>query len=272
MCKQKNDIGLIFFSSRVTIRTMKPKEPQAVGQQPDRERAEKDYRAGKLSIREIARRQGVTDKTIRNWAAASGWTRDLSARVDEEVRTQLLRASLRTSEKSDCGTEISDDEVIEASAKEITGVITGQRSTLDRARRIVLSLLEELEAIIGSNEDLDKLRDLMASDDENKALVTVFRKVCSLPMRVDLARKLMDSMRILLAAESEVWGIIAGRSALSPATDPNQPADIDNPYAGRLPDHILALITTMPRADSEGVVDAKRLAGDRNGFLPVPGM
>lgn len=48
---------------------------------PDWERIEADYRAGVLSLREIAAANGITEGAIRKRAKRDGWTRDLGAKI-----------------------------------------------------------------------------------------------------------------------------------------------------------------------------------------------
>jgi len=51
-------------------------------------RAELLYRQGEISIREIARREGVGDGAVRKRAKAQGWERDSASSVRSLVRTQ----------------------------------------------------------------------------------------------------------------------------------------------------------------------------------------
>ncbi len=60
------------------------------------EAIEREYRAGQISIREIARQYGVSDRAIRNRAKNLGWERDLTDRVAAKVRSDLVRTEVRT--------------------------------------------------------------------------------------------------------------------------------------------------------------------------------
>lgn len=62
---------------------------------------ERDYRAGILSLREIAAKDGnVTEGAIRKKAKGQGWTRDLSAKIkakaDDLVRKEEVRTQVRS--------------------------------------------------------------------------------------------------------------------------------------------------------------------------------
>lgn len=58
----------------------------------DWEAIEREYRAGQLSVREIARQFELTEGAIRKRAKLDGWSRPLAAKVREAVRERLVRA------------------------------------------------------------------------------------------------------------------------------------------------------------------------------------
>jgi len=57
----------------------------------DWEAIEKLFRAGVLSIRAIGKIHELSDTAIRKKAKEEGLTRDLTAKVDAQVRSQLVR-------------------------------------------------------------------------------------------------------------------------------------------------------------------------------------
>jgi hypothetical protein len=57
---------------------------------------EREYRAGQLSVREIARRSSVTEGAVRKHAKADGWTRALADKVREAVRERLVRSGTQS--------------------------------------------------------------------------------------------------------------------------------------------------------------------------------
>ena len=61
----------------------------------DWETIEREYRAGVLSRREIAMRHDVSEGAIRKRAKRDGLKRDLTARVQEKVRMELVRTQVR---------------------------------------------------------------------------------------------------------------------------------------------------------------------------------
>jgi hypothetical protein len=75
----------------------------------DWEAIEREYRAGQLSVREIARRSGVTEGAVRKHAKDGGWTRALAEKVREAVRERLVRGdSSQSGSQSPRDAEIID--------------------------------------------------------------------------------------------------------------------------------------------------------------------
>ena len=87
--------------------------------QPDWEAIERAYRAGSLSIRTIAERQGVSDTAIRKKAKVQGWARDLSDQVRKEVRSKLVRGEVRNDQGANC--EL-DAEIIDETGEDNNGM------------------------------------------------------------------------------------------------------------------------------------------------------
>lgn len=108
----------------------------------DWEAIEREYRAGQLSVREIARQHGVTDTAIRKKAKEFGWSRDLTSAVREGVRSNLVRSEVR----SDNAREPSDREAVQAAVARGVEVVRQHRAALGRLQRIAATLSERLEA------------------------------------------------------------------------------------------------------------------------------
>lgn len=105
----------------------------------DWEAIEREHRAGQLSIREIAKRYGVSDTAIRKMAKAHGWQRSLAEKVRREVREKLVREDGSQNQRA------SDAEVVEAAANRGSEVVQAHRRDilqLHRAKRILATRLE----------------------------------------------------------------------------------------------------------------------------------
>ena len=150
--------------------------------QVDWESVERDYSAGLLSLREIAAKYGVDESGIRYKAKRNGWTRDLSKKIEQrtedKLRKDLLRSELRN-EKI-----ISEKEVIEANAQAIVNIKLGHRTSIKKVNSLVESLLDEIETL---NES---------------------KSVENLPMRVDVTKKLMDTLKTSIDKERQAFGLV----------------------------------------------------------------
>jgi len=150
--------------------------------QVDWESVERDYSAGLLSLREIGDKHGVTEGAIRKKAKKEEWVRDLTAKIakktDDLVRKEMVRSEVR-SEKT-----VSEKEVIEANAQAIVNVKLGHRTSIKKVNSLVESLLDEIETL---NKD---------------------KSVENLPMRVDVTKKLMDTLKTSIDKERQAFGIV----------------------------------------------------------------
>ncbi|MDX7999365.1 hypothetical protein FE394_09145, partial [Xenorhabdus sp. Reich] len=116
---------------------------------PDWEAIESVYRAGSLSIREIAAKHGVSDTAIRKRASANGWQRDLTDQVKKATRTKLVRSEVR-SEVRRVGSQPevrTDEDIIEQASSEAAEVVLGHRTDLADWRRIANKLRTFLDDV-----------------------------------------------------------------------------------------------------------------------------
>jgi hypothetical protein len=103
----------------------------------DWEKIEAEYRAGRLSIREIGRQNGISDKAIRNRAKAQSWERDLSTQIKEKVRSKLVR--------SKSAPKVSDEDIIEDAANQAAGVVQIHRKDIKGQRELLSKILTKLK-------------------------------------------------------------------------------------------------------------------------------
>ncbi len=104
---------------------------------------ERDYRAGQISIRGLARQHGVSDTAIRNRAKAKGWTQDLSAAVRTRVREELVREGVRGCELA--GIMPSDAAIVDQAAAIGVEVVRSHRRDIERLRQAAAGLLHYLD-------------------------------------------------------------------------------------------------------------------------------
>lgn len=112
----------------------------------DWEAVEREYRAGVVSVREIARKFEVSDTAIHKRAKAEGWERALASKVREAVREKLVRSdSLQAGLQPGRAT---DAEIVDASASLITGIITSHRRDLTQLHGLKRILAERLSQVL----------------------------------------------------------------------------------------------------------------------------
>ena len=173
----------------------------------DWERIEADYRAGLLSVREIAAAQGVSHTAIQKKAKSSGWERNLAAKVKAKADALVARREVATQVATE--TAISERQLIEAGAEAIANVRLAHRSDIRRSRSICNKLLDELEGQTDNQGLLDELGEILRSEDKNgnDRLNDIYQKVISMPGRVDSMKKLSDTLKTLIGLEREAYSI-----------------------------------------------------------------
>lgn len=176
--------------------------------QPDWERIELRYRAGLLSLREIATEDGnVTEGAIRKRAKRDEWSRDLSAKVqqraDELVRKAEVREAVRGTQ------EVSAKVEIEVGAQALANVKMGRKARVTKGQAVVSKLWEEIELMTDNRENLLRLGELMRAPDEKgkDRLSEVYHAIIATPERVDMAKKLVEADSKLAGMEADAWGL-----------------------------------------------------------------
>ena len=176
---------------------------------PDWERIELDYRAGLKTLRQIAEANGITHGAINKRAKRDGWERDLKAKIQQKADALVSRASVSTAVSKE--SRIAERDVIDSGARAVAEVRLSHRSDIQRARRITMSLLEELEGQTGVEavELLQQLGVLMRSEDDKgqDKLNDLYHKVISLPGRAKTMKDLGESLRVLVALERQAFGL-----------------------------------------------------------------
>jgi hypothetical protein len=168
---------------------------------PDWERIEVDYRAGLLSVREIAASQGITEGAVRKRAKRDDWQRDLQPKIKAKADDLVRKAEVRTPVRT-------EREVVDANAQVIADVRLSHRTDIARARTLAMKLLDELEIQTDNIDLLDQLEAALAGgDDSPDGLMRVFQRVTSTSGRIDSAKKLAEAMKVLITMEREAYGI-----------------------------------------------------------------
>ncbi|WP_193147356.1 hypothetical protein [Enterobacter hormaechei] len=174
---------------------------------PDWEAIETAYRAGVMSLREIASQHGISEGAIRKRAKRDDWSRDLNAKIqqkaDDLVRKQEVRKRVRNE------STLTERVLIEATAEVIATVRMEHRGDIRRARELTNTLFDELGAQCADVSALEQLGDIMFDPDDKgrDRLNEIYQKVISLPSRVKSMKDLSDSLKTLIGLEREAYSI-----------------------------------------------------------------
>jgi hypothetical protein len=173
----------------------------------DWERIEADFRAGVLSLRELAALHSVSHQAIAKRAKAKGWERDLAGKIKAKADALVAKALVDT--EVDSRRAATETETVDANAKRIADVQISHRKDIARFRKIAIDLLAELEAETG---DIDLFTELgIFLRDENEKGVDkrndLYHKVISSAGRVSSTKQLAETLKILIGLEREAYGL-----------------------------------------------------------------
>ncbi len=163
----------------------------------DWEAIEREYRAGQLSVREIAARHGCNASTISRRAKRYGWERDLS----DQVRQRAQAKAILGGESGD------DEEIVEAAAERGAEVINVHRRDIRDGRKTVEMMLAELRAECQQPGLAEMAEQHIEQSGSGNAEAQAIRKAVSLPGRAGVMRDLSQSMQRLVALERQAYNL-----------------------------------------------------------------
>lgn len=186
---------------------------------PDWERIEQFYRAGLLSVREIAASEGITHGAINKRAKRDGWTRDLKAKIKAKADSLVSRSVVSTQVSTD--TKVSERVEVESNAKVIADIRIAHRTDIGRSRRLALKLLDELESLTDNRDLFVQLGELLRAEDDNgqDKRNDLYAKVIDLPSRTKTMKDLGDTLKTLIGLERQAYGL----DSLPDGGDTSQP-------------------------------------------------
>lgn len=164
----------------------------------DWEAIEREYRAGQLSIREIARQHSLSDNSIRKRAKDQEWERDLTQQVREKVRGDLVRGEVRT---------IDAKEAVKAAAARGVEVVRSHRADIQAGRNIVGSLMQELIDEADHIHDIEQAIDEDTKSDRDGKRKAAMLKAVSLPTRAGVMRDLSVALKNLIPLERQAFNL-----------------------------------------------------------------
>ena len=178
--------------------------------QPDWERIEQLFRAGLLSVREIAVACGVSHTAINKRSKAEGWDRDLNAKI--KAKADSLVSKREVSTKVSTETLATERGIVEANAEVIADIRLAHRGDISRSRRLTNKLLDELEALTDEQGTIKQLvAQLEDGDhDDGEAMADVLalaHKMGALPTRTKTMKELAETLKTLVVLERQAYGL-----------------------------------------------------------------
>lgn len=168
---------------------------------------EPQWRAGIKTKLQMSEEFGVSRAAMDKHFAKLGIDRDLTEKI--RAKAEALVTQAQVTREVTAESVATERDIVDANATMQADAVLGQRKDISRSRGVVKKLFAELETQLDCAEDFAKLGDLMASPDDNGTdkLNEMYRKVMSLPSRVDSAKKLADALRVLIELERKVLRI-----------------------------------------------------------------
>lgn len=208
-------------------------------QPTDWERIEQLYRAGVLSLREIAIAcPGPNHVAIARRAKKFGWVQDLSAKIKAKANDLVTRQAVTadvTAERA-----VSDKAVIEINAQAIASIRMAHRGDIARGRRLTNKLLDELEGLTDNRELFDQLGELMRDPDDNgfDKRNDLYGKVISLPGRSKTMKEMADTLKTLVSLERQAFNLDEAEGDRPPGGDTGRTA-VDSSLIAALVDKLV---------------------------------
>lgn len=171
----------------------------------DRHALEAGYRAGTMTIRDLAREHGLSEGMVRHLAKTEGWERDLTVKIKRRVTTLVRRevvAERRGQQKSTREIakrlpEETERETIEAVAEAMIRVRREHSKLITRSRALCFKLFDELE---------EQCMPTVIDGDANGVKFVPEER---LPVRADVFKKLNDALKTVVSLERESLGMDA---------------------------------------------------------------
>lgn len=179
--------------------------------QPDWERIEQLYRAGVLSLREIAIAcPGSNHMAIARRAKKLGWTQDLAAKIKAKAEDLVTRQLVTESVTAD--RSVTDRSVIDANAQAIVNVRLGHRTDISRSRRIANKLLDELESLTDEHGTIKELIQHLKEGDYEDGdamadMLSLTGKIAALPSRSKTLKELSETLKTLILLERQAYNL-----------------------------------------------------------------
>lgn len=185
---------------------------------------EKDWRAGIKPVLQLSKEFGVSRAAINKHWDKEGIERDLTARI--EARAQALVTQAQVTQEVAQEQRVTEKAIVEANAQMQANIMLAHRKDVPRVRGLLTKLLEELESSVDAREDLEHIGEILNGGDESK-MADLFRKLNSLPGRIDSGKKLAEALKVAVSLERDVFGIVGTPTSETPIVNVAVGMDFD---------------------------------------------
>jgi hypothetical protein len=172
----------------------------------DWEAIEGEYRAGILTLREIAKKHGIVHGSITKKAKKEHWSRDLSQKIRIKKDALLASKIEESSPASKMDALDTERKIVDFAADVQATVQIKQQGRIGRHQKLCDKLYAELDAQTSDVKGLCDLGDLIRENKLDTAL-DVYRRVISTPSRIDSFKKLTETLKTLIQLERQAYGI-----------------------------------------------------------------
>jgi len=176
----------------------------------DWERIEVEYRAGILSIREIARRNGCSHQAISKHAKEEGWERDLTARVQLAIKQKLIdRTARQNNITGSLPKSLPEEErqLIDIAAEDISRVVVLHRTHARKARKTVELLLGQLVDAAEHRSEIEAEIDKETGGDHSTVRRDRMLRAVSLQSHSVISVNLANSFKTLVSIERQAYAL-----------------------------------------------------------------
>lgn len=164
----------------------------------DWEAIEREYRAGQLSLREIAAIHGVSHVSIHKRAKRDGWEQDLSEAVREKVNAKLVNDGVNGK---------SARETVEIAAERGVQIIREHRVSIGRGQRFVATLFGELEEATENRDEIEAAIEVETADDRSGKRRAMMLRAVELPARAGVLLTLSTALKNLVGLERQAFNL-----------------------------------------------------------------
>lgn len=173
----------------------------------DWEEIERLYRADLRTNAQLAKDFGVHASTVRRRAEKGQWKRDLKSRIKERANAIVQQRAVNSLASDQVE---RDDQTVESNAQAMADVRLSHRKDIGAARKIAMSLLDDLQAQIGA-ENRQNLEDLfiaaLKEGSVDVSALEAYERVIALPTHVRVMKDLADTMTKLVTLERQAYGL-----------------------------------------------------------------